>query len=127
MKRGSAFLMPIKMNKSRVLILLAILTIISGFLNLPEVIRILLNVVMGTVVFILSAFIFREYKNISSVISMLAGFYLFVSSFLNGIVGSPSAYLINNLITGIILAGTSTICLIRYLKTKYKNRHIFHF
>ncbi len=119
--------MPIKMNKSRVLILLAILTIISGFLNLPEVIRILLNVVMGTVVFILSAFIFREYKNISSVISMLAGFYLFVSSFLNGIVGSPSAYLINNLIAGIILDGTSNICFIRYLKAKYKNRHIFHF
>ena len=127
MKRGSAFLMPIKMNKRRVLILLAILTIISGFLNLPEVIRILLNVVMGTVVFILSAFIFREYKNISSVISMLAGFYLFVSSFLNGIVGSPSAYLINNLIAGIILDGTSNICLLRYLKAKYKNRHIFHF
>jgi energy-coupling factor transporter transmembrane protein EcfT len=119
--------MPIKMNKSRILILLAILIIISGFLNLPEVIRIFFNVVMGTVVFILSAFIFREYKNISSVISMLAGFYLFVSSFLTGIAGSPSAYLINNLIAGIVIDGTSNICFLRYLKAKYKNRHIFHF
>lgn len=110
------------MLKSKILILNAIIVIISGFLNLPEAVKIIVNILSGLLVIILSLLICLEAKNISPLLSLAAGLYLFISAFIGCIISSNSSYLINNLLTGFFINNTSTVCLLKYIKSGIKNR-----
>ncbi|HPS65999.1 MAG TPA: hypothetical protein PK447_10525 [Ignavibacteria bacterium] len=111
------------MLKSKILILTAITVIISGFLNLPEAVKIIVNILTGLLVAILSLLIFHETKNISPLLNLAAGLYLFISAFIGCIISSGSSYMINNLLAGFFINNTSTICLLKYIKSGIKIRH----
>jgi|GEM_PF-5480825 hypothetical protein len=121
-EKGLRFFNAKKMLKSKILILTAIIVIISGFLNLPEAVKIIVNILSGLAVIVLSLLIFFEAKNISPLLSLAAGLYLFISAFIGWIISSGSSYLINNLLTGFFINNTSTICLLKYIKSGIKIR-----